>query len=377
MKILFVNNNLNGLIHFRMDVMLHLRNQGHDIVAVLPSSKENRQDLNGVRVVYVPFRPTSTNILHDIFFFFSLLKVFLKEKPDYAFLYTIKPNIYGTFAAHLCGVSSSMMMAGLGYAFANDNLSSRIARKLYRIALRKTDHLLLLNEKDEKTVMGLDLCNPQKIVLLRGGEGVNIQRFQFHDNRCDKVCFLFVGRLLREKGVLDFVEAARIVKKEFPDTKFQIAGSTVPDSPGHLTPDEVKTIETSDIVECLGRIDMVKKLEEPGIVLVLPSYYPEGMNRSLMEGCAAGKPIITTSLPGCREAVEDGKNGYLVPPQQPVILAEAMLRYLGLPEDKRQRMSEASRRLAEKRFDVRNVYRVYDEILRGQRVFDGEQSRVE
>lgn len=363
MKILFVNNNLNGLVHFRLDLMLYLQNHGHDIVAVLPFSEENQLGLNGIRVLYVPLRPSSTDIFYDISFFFSLLKVFKKEKPGYAFLYTIKPNIYGTIAAHWCGVSSSMMMAGLGYAFTSDCLSYRIARMLYRISLKKTKHLLLLNEKDEKTVLELGLCKPEKIILLKAGEGVNLLRFQFHDNTSDKVCFLFVGRLLREKGVLDFVDAARMVKKEFPDAEFQIAGSTDPDSPGHLTPNEMKDIESSGIVEFLGRIDMVKKMDEPGIILVLPSYYPEGMNRSLMEGCASGKPIITTMLPGCREAVDDGKNGYLVPPRQPDILAKSMLHYLKLPEEARKRMSEASRRIAEQRFDVRNVYRVYEDIL--------------
>ena len=118
------------------------------------------------------------------------------------------------------------------------------------------------------------------------------------------------------------------------------------------------------MVDYLGSVDMVEKLKEPGLVMVIPSYYPEGLNRSLMEGCATGKPIITTDQPGCREMVIDGKNGYLVPVRQPHALAEAMLRYMSLSDDERQQMSQESRRLAESRFDVRRVFNVYDKIFR-------------
>lgn len=363
MKVLFVNNNLGGLVKFRMDVMLHLQALGHEVVAVVPSSERDCENAEGIRSLHVPLHRTSVNLLRDLLFFFSLLRAFLREKPDYAFLYTIKPNIYGTLAARVCGIPSSMMMAGLGYAFSNDCLTSRIARRLYRVALKYSEHLLLLNEQDVEIVGGLGICKPEKLLFLQAGEGINLQRYQFHDNRSDKVRFLFVGRLMKEKGILDFVEAARLVKRQGQNVEFQIAGEVDKDAPGCLTSEEFARLASSGVVDYLGHIDVLKKLEEPGIVMVVPSYYSEGLNRSLMEGCAAGKPIITTNHSGCREAVVEGRNGYLIPARQPHVLAEAMLRYMSLPEEKKQNMSLESRRLAESRFDVRSVYGVYEGIL--------------
>ena len=363
MKILFVSNSLNGLFHFRMDVMMHLKSIGYEVVGVVPSSDRNKLDVNGLKILYVPLHRTSKNFYHDLSFFFSLLRVFISEKPDYVFNYTVKPNIYATLAARLFRVSSSMMMAGLGYPFSNNNLSSKLARGLYRVALNFSDNLLLLNESNVESVKRLELCNSEKIIFLEGGEGVNLQRFQYHDNLSDKVCFIFVGRLLREKGVLDFLEAAGEIKRLYPKVGFQIAGSADIHSPCSLKPEEIEAIKTSDVVDYLGYIDMAKKLEDAGIVLVIPSYYPEGLNRSLMEGCAAGKPIITTNQPGCRELVVDGVNGFLVPVQRPKVLADAMLRYISLPDDKKRCMSIESRRLAESRFNVENVYRIYESIL--------------
>lgn len=363
MKIMFVNNNLRGLVHFRMDVMKHLQSQGHEVVAVVPSSERDKKDDHGLRILHVPMERKTVNPFRDMMLFLSLVKVFRQENPKYAFLYTIKPNIYGTLAAQLCGVRSSMMMPGLGFAFANNSLLNRIARGMYRIALKFSEHIFLLNEGDVKTVKDLGMCRPDKIVHLKSGEGVNLQRFEFHDNRSDRVRFLFVGRLLREKGVLNFVEAAYEVKHRCPEVEFQIAGEPDVDSPFNLIPDEMKALTTSDIVEYLGRVDMTEKLKEPGLVIVIPSYYSEGLNRSLMEGCAAGKPIITTTQPGCRETVIDGQNGYLVLARQSQALAEAMLRYVSLPDDGKLRMSLESRRLAEACFDVRHVFDVYDSII--------------
>ena len=305
----------------------------------------------------------SVNPLQDMILLFSLIRIFLRERPQYVFLYTIKPNIFGTIAARVCRIHSSMMMAGLGRVFTNNSLSSYIARALYRLALAFSDHLLLLNDENVETVKKLGMCKKDKIVRLKSGEGVNLQRFQFHDNKNDKVSFLFVGRLLREKGVLDFVEAARLVKQQCHEAEFQVAGGTDTSSPDSLTREEIESFVASDIIDYLGIIDMVKKLEEPGLVIVIPSYYSEGLNHSLMVGCATGKPIITTDWPGCRETVIEGRNGYLVPTKNPEALAEAMLRYIILTDDEKQVMSQESRRLAEQCFDVKSVYAVYDKIL--------------
>lgn len=362
-KILFINNNLVGFVYFRMDVMEHLQEDGYEVVAVAPSSDKGIAELGNIRVEYVPFDRTSTNPLHDLRYLRQLVKLFKKERPDYAFMYTIKPNIYGTLAARWCGVHSSMMMAGLGYTFTNNRMSSRIARGLYRLALRFTDKLLLLNEDNVKTIRNMGMCPQEKIVFLEGGEGVNLSHYTYTSNKSDKIIFLFVGRLLKEKGIFDFVEAAKIVKKEYPEAEFHIAGGLDREFPNSLKQNELDELVKSGIVSYLGQINMVEKLKEPGIVIIIPSYYSEGLNRSLMEGCATGKPIITTNQPGCAEALTDGKNGYMIPVCQPQKLAEAIMKYIKLSDVEKMRMSEESRKLAEQKFDVKHVIKTYESIL--------------
>lgn len=363
MKVLFVNNSLRGLVYFRLDVIRHLQEHGHEVVAVVPSSERNNEDVEGLKLLYVPLRRTSKNPFLDLVFFFSLIRIFICERPHYAFLYTIKPNIYGTLAARLCRVPSSMMMAGLGYVFLHNSLYCRIARGMYRIAMKYSEKLLLLNEDDVKTITKLGMCRPYKIIHLESGEGVNLQHFSFYDNTNNVVRFLFVGRLVRDKGIYEYLEAVREIKQQCPKAAFLIAGDLDKDSPGCLMPEELNAIVVSNAIEYIGHVNMAKLLKESGIVMVIPSYH-EGLCHSLMEGCAAGKPIITTNISGCREMVIDGVNGYLVPVRQPHALAEAMLHYMSLTDDEKQRMSLESRRLAESHFDVRRVFGVYDSILK-------------
>lgn len=350
--------------------MRYLQSQGHEVVAVIPNKEKGRKDieLDDIRKVFVPLRRTSSNPLYDILFFFSLVKVLLRESPDYLFLFTIKPNIYGTLAGRLCGIHSTAVMAGLGRTFTNNSLTSLIARALYRLALTYSDHLLLLNEQDVNDVKRQRICKSDKIIFMKSGEGVNLQQYQYYDNRSDKVKFLFVGRLLKEKGILDYITAAQIVKKHYPEAIFQIAGEIDPNFSSSLKRDEIEKITASGVVEFLGHIVIEEKLKEPGLVLVLPSYYSEGLNHSLMEGCATGKPIITTDRPGCRETVIDGQNGYIVDVKSPKGLADAMMRYLNLSDSAKQSMSQESRRLAEKRFDMKYVFDIYDSVLERVRI---------
>ncbi len=363
MKIVFVNNNLFGLTQFRIDVINHFIDKGYEVVAIVPSTAKETIDLDRIRVRFIPLNRASTNPFHDIKLLIHLMKIFRQERPDYGFFFTIKPNIYGTFAAKLCGFPSSMMMAGLGYTFTNNRLSSRIARFLYRVALKYTDKLLLLNEDNLKTVLRLKICNKGKIILLKGGEGVNLVKYPYYDNSSRVIRFLFIGRLIKEKGIYDFIEAAKEVKGLYSFADFQIAGIIDKEYPDSLKEHELIALEETGIIRYLGNIDMTEKLKEPGIVITIPSYYSEGLNRSLMEGCATGKPIITTEQPGCKETVIDGINGYIVPAQCPSKLAEAMIRYINLTEEEKMKMSKESRRLAESCFDVNMVIDVYNSII--------------
>ena len=366
MKIIFCDNTLWGLVNFRGEVIRHFMSKGHQVVLVAPEKEDKQMRTtipNGVRYIPVKMARTSLNPVKDFGYFMRILKIFRAERPDYIFNYTIKPNIYGSIAARLCGCRSTAMMAGLGYIFINDSLLLRIARTVYRFGLLFTDHLIVLNSFIREMVVQKRFCNPKKIVFLEGGEGIDIRKYTKYDNASATTTFLFIGRILWDKGYDEFSKAARKVKALYPDTRFELLGSMDPSYPKSVPEERLRQDEADGILKYIGFThDMNSVFERKGIVITLPSY-SEGMNRALMEACASGKPIITSDIPGCKEAVDDGVNGYLVPVKDSDALAEAMLRYIRLSDELKRKFSNMSRIKAENLFDINNVIEKYKRIV--------------
>jgi len=365
MKILFTDNSLWGLLNFRGSIITHLRDLGHEVVMVSPVDTQSKGITipEGIRHITIKMRRTSTNPLHDIQYFFRLLNVYRRERPDYIFHFTIKPNIYGTLAAHLLHIHSTAMVAGLGFTFSHGGLASTIANHLFRLGLSFTDKIMVLNKENQRTLVERGVVPKEQIILLEGGEGVDLERFRFSDNRSDKTIFLMVARVLYDKGYKEVVEAAKIVKQTHPEVEVQLLGPVDEAYPNAVSQEQIRKDEESGTITYLGyTTEPAKWMGRPGILLLLSSYH-EGLNRSLMEGCALGKPIIASDIPGCRETVREGENGYLVPPKDVNALTDAMLRYLSLSDEKKESMSINSRRLAEERFDINSVKRCYERIL--------------
>ena len=372
-KILFCDNTLWGLVNFRSYIFTHLMREGYKVVLVAP------QDENTVMKAEVPegveYRPVrinrcGRNPLDDGRYFFALYHIYQEERPDFVFHYTIKPNVYGTFVAKLLGIPCANMMAGLGYAFQGKRFMHRSILVLYRLAMRQADKVLCLNEENRNVILGRKFCKPDNLFFLNGGEGVDLQRFGmagFDVVSSGKSVFLMVGRILEDKGYRILVEAVRMLLDRGYGGRFRCAvlGPVDMSYPTHITEEEIRQDVAEGRIEYWGVTDDVADvLKNPDIVMVLPSYYPEGLNRSLMEACAMGKPIITTDIPGCRETVDEGKNGFLVPPKDAKALADAMERYLALTAEEKRALSLHSRKKAEEVFDIRRVYDVYLEILR-------------
>jgi len=366
-KILFCNNLLSGMLLFRRDIIQHFKEQGKAIVLVVIKSEADEkylEELIGIKVYTIDVSRTSTNPLNDLRFFSSFWKILGKEKPDYVFNYTIKPNIYGAIACCLRGIPCTDMMAGLGYTFTNNNLSSKIARTLYRIGLACAQHLFLLNEENVQAVKKLKLCNDKKIIWLKGGEGVNLNHYQYFNNETQSITFLFIARLIEEKGYRQFVKAAKLIREKYPDVQFHVVGEYDFTYPKAISKEEVEKDVEDGYIKYMGvTTNMLDFYSRPGYIICIPSYYSEGLNRSLMEGCAVGKPIITTEHWGCKEMVIDGKNGYLVPKQDVAALANAMEKYILQPTAEKNAMSLNSRKWAEKHFDVKIVIAEYEKIL--------------
>ncbi|MFP3945078.1 MAG: glycosyltransferase family 4 protein, partial [Alphaproteobacteria bacterium] len=284
-------------------------------------------------------------------------------RPDASFGYAIKTTIYGSLAARLAGVPRRYaLVAGLGYAFDSGGQQSSLKRqvlhgvsaRLYRQAFRVCDRVFFQNTDDIEYFTERRILDEGKAFRVNG-TGVDLEHFAPAPPVTAPVTFLLMARLLRAKGVPQFAEAARKIKREFPDSRFLLLGE--PDSnPDSLTGEEVEDWVRQGILEWPGQVRDVRAWIAQSSVYVLPSYYREGVPRSTQEAMAMGRPVITTDNTGCRETVADGVNGFMVPVRDPAALAGAMRKFIEQP-DLIETMGRESRRLAEERFDVHAINR--------------------
>ena len=371
MKIFLCDNRLGGLLGFRGDVINHLLKQGYAVTLVAPDvctewDKIGKEDIKDVNIKYVNMRPNSLNPIWDILLFLQYFTLYRKEKPDVVINYTIKPNIYSSFAADLNNCNTICMVAGLGYMFKGNSILKRFGRWLYKKGLSKAIKVFTLNQENHKILIEQKIVNSEKLILLHGGEGVNLSKYKYSNSDfSSKITFLMISRILYDKGYREFVEAAKTIKREYKDfISFELLGPTAYDSPMGVSKEEFEKDMNSDTVKYLGVTDNVPLyLGRTNVVMVLPSYYPEGLSRSLMEACAMGRPVIASNIPGCKETVEDGKNGYLIEPRSSESLVKKIEEFLKLDETKKREMGRQSRNIAEKKFDVNHVISEYDKII--------------
>ena len=371
-KILFCDNTLWGLVNFRSYIFTHLRNLGYQVVLVAPQDEKSvmQSDIpEGMVYRAVRLKRCAQNVWDDFRYFCELYQIYKDEHPDLIFHYTIKPNVYGTFASRLLGIPCINMMAGLGYAFQDNGILNRCILYLYRFAMNRAWKVICLNEENKKIILKNRFCQEQSLVLLKGGEGVDLQMFHNSGNttfeEAGDVVFLMVARLLVDKGYRVLVDAVRLLKQQgIQGFRCCVLGPIDVSYPTHVPLEELQADQAEGMIEYWGVVNRVQDiLSMPNIVMVLPSFYPEGLNRSLMEACAMGKPIITTDIPGCRETVDHGKNGFLVPPCDAQSLARAMADFLCLSLAEKRKFSFHSRKKAENTFDIKHVLAEYVRML--------------
>ena len=363
MKILFCDNSLRELLNFRKKVMYSYVEAGCNVVLVAPKNNDYVADSPLIKVIPIEMQRSGKNPFQDLQYCIALRRIYKEERPDYIFHYTIKPNIYGSLAAKSCGIHSSAMIAGLGYVFNKSGIGNRIARWLYKFALRFTDYVLVLNKYNYDYLRNY-LVPEKKLLLLRGGEGVDLIHFcpRTMAEREHDVKFLMISRVLYDKGYQEYVDAAKAVHQVYPNVKFQLLGSIDVEYPNHVPEEQVKADSDAGHICYLGyHPDVVPYILESDCI-VLPSFYNEGLSRVLMEALAMGKPIITTDIPGCRETVEEGKNGYLVKPKDAKSLEQGMKKFLALTIEERQNMGRNGRQKAEREFDICDVVKTYHKI---------------
>lgn len=351
-----------SLINFRGPLLAAMVEAGHEVHALSPPAEpalvKALADL-GVRHHAVPLARTGLNPLRDLESLLALRALFRRLRPDRLLAYTIKPVIYGCLAARWAGVPHRYaMITGLGYAFAGrgarGRLLGRVARSLYRLALTGAEGVFFQNRDNRQVFLEQGLLRGPEQGVLIDGSGVDLDRYA-PAPLPGELSFLMIARLLRDKGVVEYVEAARRVKVRHPQVRFRLAG-WIDDNPAAISKADLEGWVAEGVVDYLGHLEDVRPAIAQCAVYVLPSYH-EGMPRTVLEAMAMARPIITTDVPGCRETVNEGENGFLVPAGDAAALARAMGRFLETPGIL-PGQAAASRRMAEARFDVRRVNQV-------------------
>lgn len=368
MRILFCDNGLDPFLNFRGYVAEHFHKLGFETGVVVPENTcEERIQAKVplyLKVFPVKMNRNSTNPLSDYGYYKQLQKVFKAFAPDIIFLYTIKPNIYGSLAANKLNIPVVAMVAGLGYAFGGNSVKHKLGRWLYKYGLNKADRVITLNSSNYEILLNNGFVKKENLLLFEGGEGVSLDQFKFCEDDYENIRFLMVARVLYDKGYAEYVEAARIVKTKYPNIEFDLLGPMATDSPMGVPVEIVKSDVESGTINYLGETSNVPKyIGRHGVIVVLVSSYGEGFNRSLMEACAMGRICITSDIPGCREIVERNVNGYLVEPKKSEELSNAMISVIKASAEERRRLSHNSYIKAREKFDVNLVFKQYDNII--------------
>ncbi|OOZ37832.1 glycosyltransferase family 4 protein [Solemya elarraichensis gill symbiont] len=357
--IALVANSAWNLYHFRGNLVRRLLQDGYRILIIAPrdDSSEKLADL-GCYVVEQPMDNKGTNPLADLQTMRELKRLYLEHQPDLVLHFTVKPVIYGSFAARSLKIPVINTITGLGTAFLSGSWLMRIVETLYRHSQRWPSRVFFQNPDDRNLFLSRQLVAEEKSACLPGS-GVDLKRFMAAEYPASQpIKFLLIARLLRDKGIVEFVDAARQIRKIYPHTSFQLLGPLGASNRSALADEEVAAWVEEGIVEYLGETDDVRPFLHAAHCVVLPSYR-EGTPRALLEAAAVGRPLIATDVPGCREVVDAGVNGLLCDVKNASSLAAAMQQFLDMPLEKQLEMGVAGRLKVEKEFDEELVIGAY------------------
>ncbi|PIC83075.1 glycosyltransferase family 4 protein [Sporosarcina sp. P1] len=358
MKVFILGSYGPSLVNFRGDMIKSMVENGHEVIACAPDENddlENQLLALGAKYVPIVMNRTGMNPIKDIYLFNEIKKKIKNEKPDVFLSYTIKPNIYGTLAAHVSGVENIYgLMTGAGSVIRGNTLKLKIIQKgivpLYRIAFKKCKALLFLNEDDLELFKNKRIVNKQEVVVI-GSSGVNLNVFDKRPLK-NKDTYLFIARLIKDKGINEFLKAASIAKEKRPSMKFNVLGP-FDKNPTAITHEDLNKWIDKGTINYLGETKDVRPFIEDSFVITLPSYH-EGQGRVLVEAMAMGRATIATDVSGCRQTVKDGETGFLVPVKNSEVLAEKMIYMYDNPEITLKMAEQGYKRALEK-YDVKKI----------------------
>lgn len=371
-KLLIVVNDPNFFLSHRLPIAIKAKSEGFTVhIATMPGKSVEKIIAMGFHHSPIFMTRSGKNVFHEVKTFFSILFLLFKIKPDIAHFVTIKPVIYGGIAARLSSVHGVVAaISGLGFIFnpktINEKITLKITKFFYRIALgKKNIQLIFQNTNDRDSLLSLCKIPDSKVNLIKGS-GVDLNIFTYTPATQETPIICMASRLLLDKGVAEFVTAAQILKGKGVNARFQLIGDIDVGNPRTVTKTQIEQWKKENVVEVVGHRNDIAKLFSSANIIVFPSYYGEGLPKVLIEAAACGRPIITTDHPGCRDAIENGTTGILVPIKDITALSNAMEQLINSSE-LRDRMGRAAREFAEKNFSIESVTRqhvdIYKELL--------------
>ncbi|OCP10119.1 MULTISPECIES: glycosyltransferase family 4 protein [unclassified Ensifer] len=363
-RIAVLSSYSRSLTNFRLELLRRLVEAGHSVVAVGPEQDEevvNQLAGIGVEFVQTSMARTGLNPLTDLATLWSYWRLLRTRKIDVVIPYTMKPIVYGGIAARLAGVKRRyFLVTGLGHVYSDAASKRWLGRRvkqisilLYRLALKGAGGVFAYNRADTADIASCGLMSDLRDLTLVPGSGVDLDHYAFSQPPVGRPVFLLIARLLKDKGIIEYAEAARLVRQQYPEAEFRLLGQYDP-SPAAISADTMAGWVKDGSLTYLGETTDVRPHLAECSVFVLPSYYREGIPRSILEAMSTGRAIVTTDLPGCDETVRDGVNGYLVEPRNARQLAEVLCRFLKAPSLVAE-MGLRSRELAQSKFDVHAV----------------------
>ena len=371
-KVLVVSNTSFFLYNFARGLMKTLREEGFQVTAVAPRDDfTERLEQEGFPVI--PLRQLDrkgSNPIQDARLFGELFHVYRREQPGLCLHFTIKVNVYGSIAAKLARTKSVCTVTGLGWLFTEKGVVTAIGgmlyKILYRIAFAFTEKVIFQNRDDRDFFLQRKLVSNDK-ALVTPGVGVDTGYFFPQGGASEqnkrRVSFLLIARMLWDKGIGEFVEAARKVRQHYPDAEFCLLGPIDHGNRSAIPRDSIERWEADGLVRYLGATDDVRPFISRSHAVVLPSYR-EAIGKTLLEAMSMGKPIIAADSPGCRDTVEEGKNGFLVPVKNSARLADAFMKFINLSVEERERMGSYGRDKVVREFDQTIVNSVYVDVIK-------------
>ena len=353
-KVMIMANHVLGLYSFRRELIIELLNKNFEVILSAPYDDKITY-FTGLGCIFIetPVDRRGVNIKNDVKLLIKYWKMIKIHQPSVVLSYTIKPNIYGGIVCGLKNIPYIANITGLGSAVENKSLLRRITISLYRIGLRKSKRVFFQNNDNMKFMHshGIALKNS----LLIPGSGVNLNHYKLLEYPNDRVInFLFISRIMKEKGIEQYLETAEFIKSKYPYTNFHVLGNC---DDNYIN--KLKEYEDKGFINYHGRQDDVREFHKISHCTIHPSYYLEGMSNVLLESAACGRPIITTNRSGCKEVVDDGINGYLVEQKNTQDLIEKVEKFINLSFEKKRQMGIAGRAKVERAFDRQLVVNAY------------------